>query len=911
MSNLLGRLRERQTVDRLLADARAGRSGVLVVRGDAGIGKTALLTHMCDIAASERFRVETSTGAEAEAQFAFAGLHQFCAPFLDHVSALPQPQQTALGVALGMSGGPTPDRFLVGLATLNLIAEAAEEQPLLSVVDDAQWLDRASAEVLAFVARRVDAERLALVFGERLAGSGESILSGLPELSLKGLSRAQAHKLLDTALRAPLDDDIREQIIAEARGNPLALLELPTSVPASRLAGGFQLPDLPDLTSRVESGFRRRSSDLPAASQLFLLAAAAEPTGDPELLHRASAELGLAPADHSPAEAAGLIELDSRVRFRHPLVRSAIYHAASRSDRRRVHSALAAVTDAELDPDRHAWHLSQAATGTDEAVAAALEHSAGRARARGGYAAAGAFLRRSTELTPDAAERTRRALDAASALHTAGASEEALDLLGNADDGSPHTLEHARAEQLQAQINFHLTRGPGAPKMLMDAATTLARFDPAQSRATYLHALDAAIITGDPDAEVIARAALSSSTEQSLGKADMLLEGLATTMVHGFAAGVPLLRIALDQLRDATGGEDAPEENSQPWLWLAGRLAVGILDEERAYQLTECEIALSRSTGALSRLPAALNLYANILTIGGQVARSSELAAEAEAITESTGGVRLHHARAVLAGWRGDKATLTALNSRTLDHPRNPERGGEAAMAYYASAVLHNGLGEYHAAKQAAWKACSSTELSLSTIGLSEMVEAATRAGDPEGAALAHGMLRERAHASATPLALGLEARCRALTSSGDAAEQAYLEALAHLSGSRIGGEVARSHLLYGEWLRREGRRQDARAQLRTAEEMLSEMGIEAFATRAANELHATGEAPRMRAARPSGELTAQELHIARLVATGATSREIGTQLFLSPRTIESHLRSIFRKVGITSRRQLKELNLA
>jgi DNA-binding CsgD family transcriptional regulator len=496
-------------------------------------------------------------------------------------------------------------------------------------------------------------------------------------------------------------------------------------------------------------------------------------------------------------------------------------------------------------------------------------------------------------------------------MHSAGASEAALNLLAIAEVGSPDTPQRARVELLRAQIAFHLTRGAEVPEMLMDAAGTLAAFDPALSRETYLHALDAAIISGVPDAVMIARAALVAPSAEVVRPVDQLLDGLAVTMVHGFSAGIPGLRLALDALSDATRADTVLDDGSQPWLWLAGRVAVGILDEERAHQLTECDVALSRSTGALARLPAALNLHANILTISGKLARAGELAAEAEAITESTGGVQLRHAQAILAAWRGDRAAVAELNSLTLQEDSNPEGSGEAALAHYASAVLNNGLGEYSAAQDAAAKTCGSPELSLSTLGLPELIEASVRVGDPESAARALERFSSRARASGTAWALGLEARSRALTITGPAAEEFYLEAIAHLSGSRIAGEAARAHLVYGEWLRREGRRQEARGQLRSAHELLSDMGVEAFAARAARELRATGEHPRKRTAPPTDELTAQELHIARLVATGATSREVGGQLFLSPRTIESHLRNIFRKLEITSRRQLKELYLA
>jgi DNA-binding CsgD family transcriptional regulator len=895
----------------VLRDALAGRSRVLVIHGPAGIGKTALLDHCADAAAASEFRVESSTGVEAEAQFAFAGLHQFCSPLLDHLDALPEPQRVGLGVALGMQTGPTPDKFLVGLATLHLVAEVAEHEPLLCLVDDAQWLDQASAEVLAFVARRVDAERLAIVFAERDVGGVSSVFSGLPDLPLAPLEGSVARELLETAVVTPLDDAVRDRILAEARGNPLALLELPASAPILGLVGEFHPSDLSDAAGRVESGFRGRSSELPETTQLLLLAAAAEPTGDPALLLRATAELGLSWDAAAPAEAAGLIQIDSRVRFRHPLVRSAAYQSGNPADRRRVHDALATATDPVRDPDRWAWHRAQAVLGVDEEIAAELERSAERAQSRGGYAAAGAFLRRSAQLTPDSGDRRRRAWQAAQALHTAGASEAAFELLEIVENGAADALERARVELLRAQIAFHLTHGEDVPRMLMEAAETFAPVDPLLSRETYLHALDAAIVSGSPATTTIAQAALGAPTVPTARPSDLLLDGLATTTVSGFSAGIAGLQLALQAFSDRTRPEVAVDDDIQPWLWLAARVAVGALDDDRAHQFAECNVAEARRSGALSVLPAALSFHANILIISGQLTRAAELAAEAKAITDSTGGFLFRHAPTILAAWRGDRAAMEEINVLTLQEPRNAERSGEVSLAHYASAVLYNGLGEYASAQVAAAKLGDVDELSLSTMSLPELVEAAVRAGDPDTATDARERFTVRATATGTAWALGLDARSRALTTEGPAAEEHYLDAVTQLNASKIAGEAARAHLVYGEWLRREGRRHEARTQLRTAHEAFLEMGVGAFGARAARELRATGEHPRKRTVSRTDELTAQEMHIARLAATGATSRELGAQLFLSPRTIESHLRNIFRKLDISSRRELRQLDFA
>ncbi|WP_308290358.1 AAA family ATPase [Mumia sp. zg.B53] len=912
MTTLLGRREECETVTQLLDQALSGRSGVLVLRGEAGIGKTVLVQHARDRAVPLGFRVECCVGAESETQFAFAGLHQLCGPLLDGVDALPEPQQTALCVAFGQQAGAAPDLFLVGLAVLNLLAEAAEKAPLLCLIDDAQWLDQASAQVLAFAARRVDADRVALLFAVRDTDvDSDHRFAGLPELRLAGLSEMEARSLLATAVHTPLDDAVSERIFAEARGNPLALLELPHGIHAAHLAGGFAVPDAQGVPRRVEDSFQRRSAGLPVATQRLLLVASADPTGDVELLWRAAARLGLDREAAAPAETAGLLEIDGQVRFRHPLVRSAVYRSATPPDHRRVHGALAAATDPLSDPDRRAWHQAQAVLGTDEQAAAELERSADRARDRGGVAAAAAFFQRAAELTPEPAARARRALEGAHAQHEAGATEAALALLAVAAAGPLGDLSRARLDLLRAQIAFHLTRDHGVPGMLLNAAEMLAPLDPALSRETYLHALDAAVLTGSGDAVQIAAAASAAPrSEVPPRPVDLLLDSLATTLTKGYAEGAPLLRGALESFRDSPHTDPDQNRQNAGWLWLAGRNAVAILDDELLHALASRNVALAREAGALAALPAALNLMSIASVLMGELTRAGELAAEATAITQATGGLQLRHAPVILGGWRGDEAETIALSAVTAEDAAYPEGSTDASQAQYALAVLHNGLGNYSAAREAASRACESPELALSSASLPELIEASVRAGHPEHAASALEQLQCRARASGTSWALGMAARSQALTSTGSTAEDEYREAIEQLRRSRMGGYLARTHLVYGEWLRREGRRQEAREQLRIAHQQLTDMGIEAFAERAARELRATGEHPRKRTVQTADSLTDQELHIARLVATGATSREVAVQLFLSPRTIEAHLRSIFRKLDITSRRQLREFPL-
>lgn len=912
---LLGRRAERAVIDGLLGRARAACSGALVARGEAGIGKTVLLQYARDTASG--FRVEQAAGVESEADFAFAGLHQLCAPLLGRAGALPGPQQAALGVAFGLQSGEAPDPFLVGLATLSLLAEAAEERPLLCLVDDAQWLDTASAQALAFVARRIEAERVALVFALRdpstgRGAGGTEVFAGLPDLPVVGLGEHDARRLLASAVHAPLDERVRDRVVAEARGNPLALLELPRSVQPVALAGGFGRPDALSVPRRIEDSFRRRSATLPADTRRLLLVAAAEPVGDAALVWCAAGHLGVGADAATPAEAAGLLEFGTRVRFAHPLVRSAVYRAAGPADRRLVHRALAEATDAQVDPDRRAWHRAQAVLGTDETVAAELERSASRARARGGLAAAAAFLERATALTPEPAGRARRALAAAYAKHEAGASDAALELSTIAAGAPPDALHRARVELLRAQIAFVLTRGSEVPRMLLDAAKTLAPLDAPLARETYLQAIEASFHAGrlDPGRgllEVAEAAQAAPAPPTPPRPVDLLLDGLATRFTRGYEASAPTLRRALQMLREH---ESRADDDNRRWLWLACHIAAMLWDDETIYVLASRVVRLAREAGALATLPAALNALSSVLVLTGELGRAGEMVAEEQAITQVTGAPPLPNARLILAAWRGRQAETTELYAAMVPEATERGEGATVGLAQVALAALHNGLGNYDDALAAAAPPCEYDELAFSSVALPELIEAAVRAGQPARAAAALEQLSPRARASGTQWALGLLARSRAIMSTGPAAEELYREALDRLGDCRMATHLARAHLVYGEWLRREGRRQDARKQLRTAHELLSGMGAEAFAARAARELTATGEQPRRRTAEQAGALTAHELHIARLVATGATSREVGAQLFLSPRTIDAHLRNIFRKLDITSRRQLRNLPL-
>ena len=904
--SVLGRRTERAALDRLLEEARLGQSGALVLRGEAGIGKTELLEYA--VGRAEGCRVLRAVGVESEMELPFAGLHQLCAPLLTGLERLPPPQRQALATAFGVSSGARPDRFLVGLALLSLLSDAAEERPLLCVIDDAHWLDQSSAQVLAFVARRLQAEPIVLLFAEREPGELDE-LAGLPESRLDGLSDADARELLASVTSVPMDDRVRGRLVAETRGNPLALLELPRGLSPPDLAGGFALSAARPLPSRIEESFRQRVERLPPDCQRLLLAAAAEPTGDPTLLWRAANQLGVAPEAVGPAEAAGLITLDTRVTFRHPLLRSAIYCAASAEERRYVHRALAAATDPALDPDRHAWHLADATLAPDEDVATELESSAERARASGGLAAAAAFLERAARLTPEPACRAQRDLTAAQAKHEAGAPDGALRLLAAAEEGPLDELQRARLERLRAQLAFALRRGSDAPPLLLSAAQRLEPLDAKLARETYLEAIAAAIFAGrlssGPGVLEVAEAARAAPPAPNPPRTiDLLLDGLATRFTDGYAAAVPPLRRALEAVLE----DDGHTENDIRWLWLACRIAPDLWEDETWRVLATRQLRLARDAGALSVLPLAANYRAGVHLHGAEFASAAGLIEEADAITEATGNAPLMYTSLVLAAWQGKEAHAVELIDASREDATRRGEGRAITMAEYATAVLYNGLGSYETALAAAQRSCEHDDLGLFAWALIELVEAATRSRKKKLAAAALEQLTERTRLSGTDWALGIEARSRALLSNGRSAEDLYVEATERLGGCRIRVHLARTHLLHGEWLRRENRRIDAREPLRTAHEMLSTMGAVAFAERAARELLATGEKARKPTADTRDRLTAQETQIAELARAGHSNPEIGAQLFISRRTVEYHLHKVFTKLEISSRNELQRV---
>ena len=906
-SGFLDRTSEREVLARLLADAREGQSAVLVMRGEAGIGKTALLRHLARQASG--FRVAQVAGVEAEMELPFSGIHQLCAPVLDQLDALPQPQQNALNVALGLAPGDVPDRFLVGLAVLGLLSAAAEERPLLCLVEDAHWLDAASGLILGFVARRLQADPVAIVAAIREPNTRHDF-DGLPELRLGGLAEEDARTLLMSAVPGRIDDRVRDRIVAETRGNPLALLDLPRSMSAAELAGGFELLPATDLPRHLEEQYHQRAGELPEATQRLLLLAAAEPLGDATLIWRAAQALGIDRSSLAPAEDAQLVEIGARVRFRHPLVRSAVYRAAAPSERRDAHRALAETTDPATDPDRGAWHRAHAAVGVDEAVAAELERSADRARSRGGAAAAAAFLARAAELTPDPADRGRRALAAAQAKFDAAAADAALDLLATAELAPLDEFQRAWLERLRAEITFARTRGSDAPALLLDAARRLESLDAAMARETHLEAITAAMFAGrlgdGPRVREAAEAAQAAPAARQPPRAlDLLLDGLATRFTEGYAAGLPPLRRALDEFRDV----DGLSAGDARWLWLGCRLAQDLWDDELWYVLATRGLRVARETGALGVLPIAATYRAALHVQAGEFGAASSLIAEADAMTHATGMAPLKYAALMMAAWRGNEAEAVELFEAGRLEATARGEGMGLRVKEWARALLYNGCGRYGEALEAARRGCDEDDIGLFAWACVELIEAGVRCGDTDAASAALDRLSERTQASGADWALGIEAGSRALLSDGQDAEPLYREAVERLARTRGVVHLARARLLYGEWLRRENRRVDAREQLRAAREMFSDIGAEGFAERARHELLATGETARKRTDDARVVLTPQEAHIARLARDGLSNPEIGAQLFISPRTVQYHLRKVFQKLDITSRNQLSRVS--
>jgi len=903
MTALLDRTGETGTLREVLTAVRDGLSGVLVLRGEPGIGKTALLDWAGGQAGD--MQVARVAGVQAEMGMGFAGLHQLLLPFLGGLDGLPGPQRQALGSAFGLTDGPTPDRFLVGLAALTLLTDAAAGLPVLCLIDDGQWLDQVSVEVLGFVARRLYADRVAMLFTVREREEQAAALAGLPELLLGGLPEEAAGELLAVSAAAPVDARVSAQIVSGVTRNPLALVELARELTAEELSGAVALSWPLRSGGRLEELYLARVRALPGDTQAMLLVAAADPSGDPVLVAKAAGQLGIDPEAGEAAGAERLISWEPSVRFRHPLIRSAAYYAAPVGARRRTHAALAAFTDPAIDADRRTWHLAEAAAGPDEQVATELVRSADRAQARGGLAAAAAFLERAAALTPNLTRRDGRMLDAAEAHVRTGVFGKARDLLATVEAGPLDEFSSARADLLRGQIAFASGLGSDAPPLLLKAAKRLEPLNLDLARQTYVDAWQAAFfaghLAGAGDLLEVSRAARALPPRTPVPRmVDLALDGFAQLVTDGPATAAPVLRRATSAFASA----DIPAEEILRWGFIA-TVADEALWDDGGWRVTVRQVQLAREAGALVQLPILLNRMGVDAVWSGDFTAATSLIAEADAVCEMTGALLAPYAAMMLAAFRGDQAEAARLIRSAIEQATARGQGLAATVANWVAAVLYNGLGRYEEALAAAREASEHGHVYHAVWALPELIEAAVRTGNPRIADEALDRVTETARAGGTEHGLGIEARCRALLSEGETAARHYGEAISRLSHSRRRPELARAHLLYGEWLRRERHRREARDQLRSAFEMFDAMGMQAFAGRARAELRATGE--RARARRPGAPdvLTPQEAQIARMVAAHLTNREIAAQLFISASTVEYHLRKIFRKLGVTSRGQL------
>ncbi|OBC07492.1 LuxR family transcriptional regulator [Mycobacterium sp. 852013-50091_SCH5140682] len=909
---LYGRDAECAALDELLADVRTGRSRALVLRGEPGAGKTALLAYLHNRRADTRMlRV---TCVESDMELPYAGLQHLCAPLLDRLDSLPQPQRDAVSVAFGLAAGPPPDAFLVGLAVLSLLSEVAGTQPLLCLADDAQWIDQASLQALTFVARRLSAGPVGVIFAARTTSGRDTALTELPELVVGGLTTEHAGQLLDSLVPGRLDRRVRDQIVAETRGLPLGLLESVRNRTAAQLAGGFGDPGHPGPQLQLELTYAHRIAALPLPTRQLLLAAAADPVGDPLLLMRAAQRLGIPASALAPAEREGLIELTGRVLFDHPLVRSAAYRSADLAERRAIHRVLAEVTDADVDPDRRAWHSAYATTGPDDAVAAELEAAAGRAQQRGGVAAAAALLQRATALSRDPARRGARALAAARAKSDAAAPGEAEELLGIAELGPLTDLDRARATHLRARLLVARGTFQGPPVAeLIDAARQLANLNDPAAGPTYLEALAAAMHAGrlgDP-AAVHATAqsaqAVTAPTPEPPHPAYLLVSGISRRMGTDDGTGHTELRAGVALLDTLLHTEPHRIRWPGAAFPIAQESAVHeIWDDEAWHRLATRSVQLTRDTAALAILPRALGYRAGAHVQAGEFAAAAMLLDEADSLSAAAGHPPMTDHSLILAAWRGHPAEANRLIQAAAERATARGEGRLLGLTAYAGAVLHNGLGSYDQAYAAAREACEYQDLGLFGWSLTEFVESASRCGEPDAAKRALRQLEQSTLPSGTDWALGTLAGARALLADDQLAEELYAEAIERLDRTRIVVQQARARLRYGEWLRRMNRRADARTHLGAAHTMFTHMGAQAFAERARRELVATGEKTRRRPAGGGDRLTAQEAQIAGLAAAGLTNQEIGAQMFISTHTVEWHLRKVFVKLNITSRRQLR-----
>ena len=908
---LLGRHGEREAIDELLAAARDGQSGVLMLTGEPGIGKTRLLEYAA--AAAADLTVVWLIGVESETQLGFGALHRLLRPFLDRVPGLPAPQRDALSTAFGLSGSEPPDRYLVGLATLTMLSALAADQPVVCLVDDVHWLDRESAEALAFTARRLHADSLALIFGGRAQAArpevgAQAAFATLAAHCLGGLEPLDARALLALGVEGSLDPAVADRLVAGTGGNPLALIELTIQLSPEQLAGVAPLPARLPVSRMLDAHFRAAISALPADARTLLLLIAAAPADDAPLIWRAAGKLGLSARAADVAVERGMLTRESQPAFRHPLLRSAVYAYADPGQRRQVHAALAAACDAVGDAERSAWHRAEAAAGPDDRVAAGLETAAELARTRGGYSEQALFLSRAAELTTAPERRAERLLAAADAHLISGDPAAAGIMLDMATAHLNDPVPRARALRTRALIEMFHVRVASVPAMLLDAVAELGARDPGMTWDLLFEAMYAALM---------AREHVSGTTLVDVAKAtagawhdpgapdwsaDLLMEGLARRVAEGHATAAPVLRTALARLRASA----ELKESGIPLAVLVSWAADELWDIDTLHELADRLAAVDRSQGALYALGMTLLVAAHGEIVAGRFAEADAYYAQADDFFAATGfpadGVIN---RALLLAWSGREGELRAALAGMVNLTGSSRAGHMLKTGLHALAVLDLGLGRYQSALDHALTVFGDDPPAVGNLVLPLVVEAGVRTGHHETAVAALTRMAERAQAADTPWGLGLLARCRALMSTDQHAEARYRESVELLSQVPVALDLAHTRLLFGEWLRRRRRRVEARAHLRAAYQRFDSCGAAPFAERARAELLATGEHVRKRTISAPSELTPQERQVAILAARGNTNAEIASRLFITVSTVEFHLNKVFRKLGISSRRQI------
>ena len=900
---LIGRDSERRAITGVLDSIRNGFSASLVLRGEAGIGKTALLNEAA--AACNPPRVVHLIAIESEMELGFAALHQLLYPFLGRLHDLPGPQREALLSAFGLTDSQPADRFLLGLATLSLLADVASDEGLLVIIDDAQWLDRESADAIGFAARRLDADPIGFLFALRDPNPRSVRFDGLEELDLGGLAPADARRVLAANTTHRVDDPTLDRILDECRGNPLALVEVAAELVPGRIAGGSLVLEPVPLSGQLEARFLETVAALPPATQTLLLIGAADPTGQPSRLWQACDLLDVPRGAAGPAEEVGLLTIGSVVTFRHPLIRSAVYHGSSASARRLIHSVLATVTDQVKDADRYAWHRASSVIDVDGDVADELEAAAGRAKARGGYAATAAFLTRAADLTPDSPIRIRRLLSAAEATVTAGEPEAAryhLELI----KGQLHEpLDRARTELVHAMV-LYASGQDSAATFLGAAREFLTGGDAHAARSVLLEALVASFVNGQfasppgsMDAVVGAIHATPLPPGETPTVGDQLLDGFAAMHDGEPATAAALLLPAVDRLLD----EGVPIEDTLAWLFYAGNALGALGDVERLHELSTKLVRVARANGAAVTLTRALHHLVVADVIMGSLDAAISGALSGRGLVSGQDDV-VDLGAIMVAAWRGQEDEVRREATAGFSYAQEHRQGWMLVYLHYAMEVLELGLRNYQAAMEHASALVGQRLNIVSFVAIPDFVEAAVRSGEPTAAADMIERWAPYAMACDTPFGRGLLAQCHALV--GDDPDQ-YQRAIDQLEQTLAVGAKARAHQLYGEWLRRQKKKSAARTHLLRSVELFDQIGADGFAARSQVELRATGTTARKRSVDTVGDLTPQEAEIASLASERLSNREIGSQLFISAATVEYHLRKIYRKLDIGSRVQLKE----